>query len=331
MNWGILGHEWAVTLLTEHILQGKVRHAYLICGAKGLGRRTLALRFAKALNCPHPLSPGQPCDVCSTCQRIEREQHPDLAIVEAEHEGGTLKVDQVRELQHNLALAPYEGRYRVAILLRFQEAHVSAANALLKMLEEPPPQVILVLTADNTESLLPTIVSRCEVLRLRPLPVETVSQGLQARLDLTAERARLLAHLSDGRPGIALQLHKQPDRLEQRQDWLSDHQALLIANRVERFSYAKLLTDPKGLKDSLPAILQAWLSYWRDVMLCSAGASILPVNLDYSEQIEKQAHRLGLAVAQRAVADIERTLEQLDQNVNARLAVEVLLLNLPYI
>ncbi len=90
-------------------------------------------------------------------------------MVQAEQAGGTLKVEQVRELQHSLSLAPYEGRYRVALLLRFEEAHPSAANALLKTLEEPSPQVVLVLTAESAESLLPTIVSRCEVLRLRPL------------------------------------------------------------------------------------------------------------------------------------------------------------------
>ena len=119
MNWNLLGHEWAVDLLHEHIAQEKVRHAYLLTGPRGVGRRTLALKMAQALNCTQSPAPGEPCYACRNCVRIEQMQHPDLAIVQAEQEGGVLKVDQVRELQRSLALHPYEARYRVALLLRF--------------------------------------------------------------------------------------------------------------------------------------------------------------------------------------------------------------------
>src|SRR4030065_2089299 len=138
MDWGMIGHEWAVKLLAEHVALGHDRHAYLFTGPSGVGRRTLALRFAQGLNCQHPPVPGQPCRTCSACKRIEQMHHPDLMVVEAEREGETLKIDQIRELQHTLSLAPYEARYRLALLLRFEEAHPSAANAMLKTLEDPP-------------------------------------------------------------------------------------------------------------------------------------------------------------------------------------------------
>ena len=108
-------------------------------------------------------------------------QHIDLSVVQAEREGGILKVEQVRELQQTLSLMPYEAAYRVALLLRFQEANANAQNALLKTLEEAPARVVLLLTADSPESLLPTIASRCEVLRLRPLAVERLESELLAR------------------------------------------------------------------------------------------------------------------------------------------------------
>ena len=181
MNWNLIGHEWAVTLLQEHVANHQVRHAYLITGPQGVGRRTLALRLVQALNCPTPQAPGVPCLQCRTCRQIEAMQHADLLVIQAEQVGGTLKVDQVRELQHSLSLAPYESRYKAALLLRFEEANPSAANALLKTLEEPAAQAILILTADSTSSLLPTIVSRCEVVRLAPLPLSLVEQGLQER------------------------------------------------------------------------------------------------------------------------------------------------------
>jgi len=195
----MLGHQWAVSLLREHIARNRLRHAYLFTGPQGVGRRTLALRLSQAVNCLQPPEPGEPCGDCRACTLIGRMQHPDLAVVQAAQSGGTLKVDQIRELQGSLSLAPYEAQYRVALLLRFEEAHISAQNAFLKTLEEPPPRVILLVTAESPERLLPTVVSRCEVIRLRSLPVEEVCEGMQARWGLAADQARLLAHLSGGR------------------------------------------------------------------------------------------------------------------------------------
>ena len=326
MNWDLLGHDWAVALLREHVAKGSLRHAYLFTGPQGVGRRTLALRLAQAINCPQPSAPGEPCRTCRTCTQLEQMQHPDLAIVQAETEGSTLKVEQVRELQRSLALTPYSARYRVAVLLRFEEAHPSAANALLKTLEEPAPQVVLVLTAQSAEALLPTIVSRCEVLRLRPSPVDAVSQALQERKGLDPEKARLLAHIAGGRVGYALRLCESPEQLEQRREWLDDHRRLLAGSRVERFAYAEAIAKDK---DALRQALNNWLSLWRDVLLRAAGSSALPTNPDRQADILALAEQVDLAEAHRVVSALERTQDLLDRNANTRLATEVLLLDLP--
>ena len=201
----MLGHEWAVDMLHQHAARGEVRHAYLFCGPPGLGRRTLALRLTQALNCTRPISAGIPCGQCRDCKQIAAMQHPDMNVIQADSEGGTLKVDQVREVQRALSLKPYQAKYRVALFLRFQEANDNAANALLKTLEEAPAHAILLLTADNPEQLLPTIVSRCEILRLRPLSVSAIEADLLER-GVEEERARLLSHISGGRPGYARKL-----------------------------------------------------------------------------------------------------------------------------
>jgi DNA polymerase-3 subunit delta' len=330
MDWHILGHQWAVDLLAEQSAQGGLRHAYLFTGPGGVGRRTLALRLAQTVNCLQPPIPGQPCGACSACTRIEKMQHPDLAVIQAEQAGGTLKVEQVRELQHSLSLAPYEAKFRVALLLRFEEAHPSAANALLKTLEEPAPRVLLLLTAESVESLLPTIVSRCEVLRLRPLPVAEAEEGLQ-RWGMPAAQARLLAHISGGRPGYAIRLHEDPELLEQRQDWLNELSTLLGSSRVERFAYArgaaKAATDDR---EALRSCLQVWSSFWRDVVL-SAGGTVAPLtNLDWDAQVHALATELGLERARLVLERTEQTLSLIDRNVHVRLALENLMLDLPH-
>src|SRR5690349_17600708 len=130
-NWNLIGHEWAVDMLKKHVVHGTTRHAYLFAGSPGIGRRTLALRFAQALNCSTPSGPGIPCGQCRDCRQIEAMQHADLSLVQADTEGGVLKVDQIRETRRVLTLKPYQANYRVALFLRFQEANDNAANALL--------------------------------------------------------------------------------------------------------------------------------------------------------------------------------------------------------
>jgi DNA polymerase-3 subunit delta' len=254
-------------------------------------------------------------------------QYADLAVIQAEKEGGTLKVEQIRAIRQSLVLKPYQGNYRVALFLRFQEANANAANALLKTLEEAPAYVVLVLTADTPEQLLPTILSRCEVLRLRPLPVETV-EGYLKEHGADPTNARLLAHISGGRPGYALRLMHDKETLDFRAQRLEDLQKLLPSTRRARFAYAEKLADRKNeAKEHMRETLLLWLSYWRDVLLCRTGAQTPLTNVDCTEGIEALAGRLSLGEAHRLVAAAEGAIDQLERNVNPRLLAEVLLLD----
>jgi DNA polymerase-3 subunit delta' len=326
-TWDVFGHDWAVEMLQQHVAHQALRHAYLFTGPAGVGRRTLATRLAQALNCPTPLAPGVPCRTCRTCKQVEAGQNVDLMAIQAENEGGTLKVEQVREVQKFLSLKPYLSPYKIVLFLRFQEANPNAQNALLKILEEAPAYGVLLLTADNAEQLLPTIVSRCEVLRLRPLPVDAVAEFLQTR-GVDADHARLLAHLSGGRPGYALRLSADQKTLAFRAEKLDDLTRLLAARRRERLSYAeKLVKD----KDAFRQTLLIWLSYWRDVLLKTSGAQAALTNADRLDEIGALAVRVDLPLARRVTQALEKALERLERNVNPRLLAEVTLMDWPKI
>ncbi len=335
MAWDVMGHDWAVNLLRQHLSRGEVRHAYLLCGAPGVGRRTLALRFAQALFCPQPTAPGEPCGVCRACQQTLNMQFPDLHLLSAETVGGSLRVDTIRELQRSLSLAPFQASRRVALLLRFEEATESTQNALLKTLEEAPERAILILTAVSPESLLPTITSRCEILRLRPMGVEALGAALHQQRGLPVEEARRLAHLSSGRVGVALQMHAQPELLEKRRAYLDDLRMLLGAPHRDRFTYAKKAAEygrsdqRSGMVEDLRRRLEVWQSVWRDVMLLQSGVEVPLVNLDDRGAVERLAQQCPPGEVAARVRELEEAQDALDANVNPRLLFENLALNWP--
>ncbi len=331
MSWDIIGHEWAVQLLQKHIVRGQVRHAYLFTGPDSIGKRTLALRFAQALNCQRGAQDGSVCGECRACRLTREGTYPDMHLVEAEEGAAVLKVDQIRNLQRQLALTPYEAKWRVALLLRFHQAHDSAANALLKTLEEPSPHVVILLTARSAESLLPTIVSRCELFNLRP-PTREELEGVLIEKGESEENARLLAGISSGRPGYAIQAIENPEILERRASILDDLIHLLGKNRAERFAYVENVSRGKSvqqLREYAEDALIAWGGLWRDVLVRTAEAKTAAQNPDRREDIDQLASKLN---HDHVICALRSTMESLDaihSYGNVRMVLETLMLDLP--
>jgi len=320
-GWGVVGHEWAVALLRSSLSAGRVAHAYLLSGPPQIGKRTLALALAQALNCAEP---DAPCGRCSSCQKIARGIHPDVRLIAAEGAGGNIKIEQVRALQHEAVLAPYEGRYRVFIVRQMEQATLEAANSLLKTLEEPSAQVILILTAVHSESLPRTIVSRCQHLGLRPVAAAVIEEMLRDK-GIAPAQAQLLARLSGGRLGWALQAAEDEQLLRRRQQDLDRLSRLLRAGRVERLASAHEVSgDPAGARQ----LVELWTCWWRDVVLFGQGAEGL-VNSDQNEQHSAVSRQIAPAQALAIVRALQATAAQLEANVNTRLALEGLFLQLP--
>ena len=332
MTWGLIGQERAVAALTGALAGGRGAHAYLFVGPEQVGKHTLALKLAQALNCEDD---ERPCGECNTCRRIAGGIHADVQTVtveEAEDDEGKRKgihVSQIREVERATALKPFEGLTRVVIIDPAEEMNAAAQNAFLKTLEEPPPQVVFVLVAADESRLLPTIRSRCRRLELRlPSLVDVEAALLERGVD--GERAQLLARLSRGRVGWALEMADDASLLERREESLAQARALGSMGVAERLGLAERLAggfrrDPEGLL----AELAAWRGWWRDVLLVRSGSEDGVANIDHLAELREDATRLrrdGVASFVRALGEAGR---QLQENAQPRLVLETLLLGAP--
>jgi DNA polymerase-3 subunit delta' len=251
------------------------------------------------------------------------DRHPDVHLVSPDRD--RIKIEAVRDLQRAISLSPVEGLYRVCVISRIDVATPSAANCLLKTLEEPPERVILILTADRLESLLPTIVSRCQVLGLRPVPTGVIVSALKVR-GLDAPYARLLAHLARGRVGWAVEASRDKRVLERREQFLDELRGLVRGRDTDRFAWAERLSkEPDRVRDALD-LLSTW---WRDVLVVAAGSGAQITNVDCETELKEWADRYSVALAHRVLRSARDTVWQLEHNVNRRLALEVLALEMP--
>jgi DNA polymerase III subunit delta' len=317
--WQVIGHNWAVDLLQRSLASQRLAHAYLITGPDHIGKTHLALEFAAALNCNGEESP---CHHCTPCRKTMQGTHPDVQVIKPE--SARLKIDQIRRLQYDLALSPHEGRRRVCVISQFERATTEAANALLKTLEEPPRHVVLILTASDASLLLPTIVSRCQILPLRSVPTPIIEATLRERTEDEA-KVQLVAALAGGRVGWALQAIQEPALLEQRQDDAHQMLQVLRHGRARRIQQAEAL----AARDDIQDMLHTWQLCWRDVILLQHDCPELLANTDLSQELAQIAASSSPEQASAAWQSTRTVLDQIEKNVNARLAFEVMCLSWP--
>ncbi|MDP2744410.1 MAG: DNA polymerase III subunit [Dehalococcoidia bacterium] len=332
--WSVAGHNRTVGIFQRSLREGRLGHAYLLVGRAHVGKMTLALDVARALNCT---GEAAPCGQCSACRRILLNRHPDVMIVgldteKASKEGKTRKeisIDGVKAILRAASLPPFEGRYKVFIINDAECLSGEAANCLLKTLEEPPARVLFLLLTARESGLLPTIVSRCIRLELQPLPLSTVEAFLRER-EVNAEKARTVARLSKGCPGWALNIAGDEGSWQQRSELLTTLTRVLDSGLEERFAFAAELAG-RFEKDraAVNEILEMWLDWWRDLLLVRAGLASDIVNFDQEEILREWAGAYSLQEIAGFIRHLIAAREQLRWNANARLALEVLMLNLP--
>jgi DNA polymerase-3 subunit delta' len=329
-GWGIVGHERSIDILRRTIAAQQVRHAYLFAGPPRIGKRLLAHRFAQTLLCTgnaDPLiPPTDPCNVCLACRKVMHGNHPDVHIVTRAADKQFILIEQIRVLQSDSARRTMEGRRNIFIIQNAHEMNLQAANCLLKTLEEPESDVVLLLTVPDASLLLSTILSRIQQIPMQLLTNSQVRSALEHQWEVEAREAELIAALAAGRMGWAVQAVEDDEMLEERKSQLELLAKLPSYSRVQRFDMVQHLgTD----SDKIDALLDLWLLWWRDLVLVSHNCLDLTVNVDMRDLLKKQAAKIGPAEAERMIRAILSTREAIAQNVNTRVALDVLMLDMP--
>ncbi len=329
--WQLIGQDRAVLQLKRNLGTGTAARSYLFTGPPGIGKMTLATSLAQALNCP---SEEPPCGQCPSCQRIAARKHPDVEVIDlasdAEGNRTEIGIDRVRRLQHDANLSPFEGICRVFIVDGAELLSTEAANCFLKTLEEPVDRVVFVLLAVDEELLPATVVSRCQRLELRPALASVIEAYLIDKLELQPPQAGLLARLSRGRPGWAITAAGDSTLMEQRAERMESLRAALEGDYEERFSYAARLAAGFGRKrQGVFDVLDLWTVFWHDLMLIRLGLKEAVTNTDIEAELARRADGYSLEEIRDTINSILKTQQGLRSNANARLALELLMLQVP--
>lgn len=332
-TWPIVGHQLAVSHLSQAVEQQQVAHAYLFHGPDQIGKKTIAQTFAQALLCTN--SDLRPCNACRACNLVQANHHPDFVLLDlawqAENlpeksKAKSISIDAVRAISRDLTRRPLEGAWKILMVPRVDELTIAASNGFLKTLEEPPSFVVILLTTHDLQLVLPTIRSRCQPISLFPLPLQKVEEALINK-GLSDKQAQLIAKLSGGRIGWALSAAQDSTLLQKRTDILNNLQKALKSNRAERLLQALPLSKENDLE-----VIRLWVGWWRDLLLIQNNAADVMTNIDQQEILKEAANHYSTEQVRSCLHELQRLLRIAHEtNVNMQLLWEVLLLKLPHL
>ncbi|MCI0514079.1 DNA polymerase III subunit delta' [candidate division KSB1 bacterium] len=351
----VIGQEKAKTILTRAFEQQRIPHAYLFTGGEGVGKEALALELAKALLCTANKFDG--CDACSHCLRISKFLHPDVIYIfpaptgiKVEEElqvyeslvanpyrrvelwaNPQISIDRIRELKRKASLKSFEGRGRVVIVADAQQMTTEAANSLLKILEEPPEKMHLILVTSHLNQLLETIISRCQLVRFSALAANEIEQALITREKLEPHRARVISRIAAGNYRRALELIDS-DFTAQREFVISTLRTIL-KTPFDRLLLVEELVKEKD-KVQLKELLDLMLLWFRDALIYDqylttkvfTPAEIMEkiTHIDEVATLEKFVQSMKALDYDKIIKEIENAIDLINRNVNITLIMIVL-------
>ncbi len=315
----IISQHSAVIAIKRIIDEDQVRGSYLFSGPDGVGKRTVAIEFSKVVNCENKDKRISTCN-CASCRKIDSMNHPDVFIIYPEGKSRSIKIEKIREIIYQASLKPYEARKRVFIINDVENMTEDSQNAFLKLLEEPPKNHILVLTSSNIVALLATVVSRCKILKFTSLTQAEIQKFLQER-DTDEKEAVLFSHMSMGSIGRAVEF-KEKDIVSQRDKVVNDF----------FFRKAALLKESvlnEHINEGVEELLYMLLYWYRDLLVSKfTQEEEVLFNIDRHEEVSSYAGRFSKEKLQKDLLNIIQTIGYLKSNINPKMAVFNMALNL---
>jgi DNA polymerase-3 subunit delta' len=317
----IYGHETVLNIFKNVISQNKISNAYLFVGEEGLGKRFMAEYFAMMINCKGETA--KPCFKCSSCLKVMDKNHPDVFFIKPEE--NSIKVDTIRYITNEINIRPYEANKKIFIIDQADKMTAAAQNAFLKTLEEPPLYGLFILIASQQQELLPTIVSRCNIVRFNKENRNTIKNYLMFEHDISEKEAEVLAHIADGNFAQANKLTNN-EYLNFRRETIQEIEKILTIKGFEVIEEFEFFDKNK---DNIEEILKILLSYMRDLLVFKAtkDASFIK-NIDFLNRIQEMESRLTINKLNNIINRIEQFNSQINSNINYQLAVENLFLDM---
>lgn len=320
----IIGHEDIVKHFKSSIELGKVSHAYILNGEKGVGKKTLAAVVAKSLQCE--AGEADPCNTCRSCQQAESGNQPDIIWINHE-KPNVISVDEIRsQILADIDLKPYSSRYKIYIVPDAQLMNPQAQNALLKTLEEPPEYAIIMLLTSNVDKFLPTILSRCIVLNFKPVEPLQMIEYLVTQIGVDQSTARFCTDFAQGNLGKAVRLAISPEYNEIKED------AIRLLRQLDSMSIEEIITAVKQMgkyKLDVTDYIDIMTMWFRDILMVKISNS--PNKLIFKDEysvMRKQASKISYEGVENILEAMDKLKIRLEANVNFDIAMELMLLTI---
>ncbi len=301
----VLGHERPLGIIRTHLEHNRLRGAYIFSGPEGIGKKMVAKIIAQEINC---LEDAPPCQTCGSCIKTEKEQHPDVHLIQ--HGEAQIKIEDIREILRQASFRPYEGQAKIFIIDNAHKLNPEAANSLLKVLEEPPKDVLFILVTHKPQNIIKTVLSRCKVIRFTPLVRSRLEEILVKNYALERTGAHFLAYYAEGRLGLALRL--------------KDTALLKEKNKI----FDAFIFSPKPLdreimgqsKEELQESLNILASWFRDIYLLKCGLSEKEaIHLDRFADLQKTLPRFSFKHLDEIMFTLSESSLYLEKNINSKL------------
>tara|TARA_Y100000768_G_scaffold64611_1_gene44666 strand:- start:192 stop:1286 length:1095 start_codon:yes stop_codon:yes gene_type:complete len=337
------GHNKAIDFINKSILMSKTSHAYLITGPDSIGKKTLALDLASILNSkPNKDMFGNQfiIDISSSKERsrILNSNHSDIKIIDidfseqANKSSVVISIDQIRQIIKDVYLKPFEGEKKIYIINQAQNMTESGYNSMLKILEEPPKDAVIILTAPSIKSLPTTIVSRCQLINLNYIQKKDIENFILENFNIDESKSEFISRISKGKIGFAINACNDQTLIDDYFQTILKFAEIISSNIDKRFNYAKDISNLfRKNKNQVYKELSMWLDFWRDLLVLKNGLNDHIINLEWRDVMLKISEDIEIRKILDVIQEFKKSIEYLQQNGSPQLIIEVLMMELPFV